>query len=279
MTGATGPTGPTGITGPRGSTGVTGPTGPSGPTGPTGITGATGGTGATGPTGATGATGATGPTGITGATGSTGATGVTGPTGPTGPTGSDGDDGQAATIRIGTVTTGDPGTEATVVNSGTEQDAVLDFTIPQGKNGSGGGSVELLSTYSRPAQPGSPGTSLIFDVNALVYGTAIAHTERTSNFTINTPGVYTVAFFGGVSPAAGVTFPLAITLGLQLNGTNVAGGSVLHVFHTSTENAHLSLTLPIEVRSTPAVLRIITSGGNMLYNEITLTVYRNGDIP
>lgn len=55
--------------------------------------------------------------------------GVTGPTGPTG------DAGTAATITVGTTTTGDPGTEASVTNSGTTEDAILDFTIPQGPTG------------------------------------------------------------------------------------------------------------------------------------------------
>lgn len=38
----------------------------------------------------------------------------------------------AATVEVGTVTTGEPGTEASVTNSGTENAAVLDFTIPRG---------------------------------------------------------------------------------------------------------------------------------------------------
>ncbi|WAJ27139.1 hypothetical protein [Antarcticirhabdus aurantiaca] len=43
--------------------------------------------------------------------------------------------GRAATVAIGIVTTGAPGSAAAVENSGTEADAVLDFTIPQGPNG------------------------------------------------------------------------------------------------------------------------------------------------
>ena len=39
-------------------------------------------------------------------------------------------DGKAATIKIGTVTTLSPGSNATVTNSGTATDAVLDFRIP-----------------------------------------------------------------------------------------------------------------------------------------------------
>lgn len=51
-----------------------------------------------------------------------------GPTGPTGPAG-------PAAITVGTTTTGDPGTLASVVNSGTSEDVILDFTIPQGPTG------------------------------------------------------------------------------------------------------------------------------------------------
>lgn len=40
--------------------------------------------------------------------------------------------GRAATITIGTVTTGSPGSDANVTNSGTAGEAVLDFTIPTG---------------------------------------------------------------------------------------------------------------------------------------------------
>ncbi len=46
-----------------------------------------------------------------------------------------GDDGQAATLSIGSVTTGDAGSNAIVSNSGTSQAAVLDITIPRGDQG------------------------------------------------------------------------------------------------------------------------------------------------
>ena len=43
--------------------------------------------------------------------------------------------GKAATIQVGTVTTGEAGTQANVTNSGNETDAVFNFTIPKGDNG------------------------------------------------------------------------------------------------------------------------------------------------
>ena len=54
-----------------------------------------------------------------------------GPTGPTGPQG-------PATITIGTTTTGESGTNASVTNSGTDENAVLDFVIPRGDTGATG---------------------------------------------------------------------------------------------------------------------------------------------
>lgn len=50
-----------------------------------------------------------------------------------------GSDGTAPTIEVGAVITGEPGTEATVVNTGTNTEVILNFTIPRGANGSAGG--------------------------------------------------------------------------------------------------------------------------------------------
>jgi hypothetical protein len=63
---------------------------------------------------------------------------LVGPTGPQGPQGIQGIQGEAATITVGTVTTGAEGSSASVVNSGTSGDAVLDFTIPRGDTGAQG---------------------------------------------------------------------------------------------------------------------------------------------
>lgn len=60
---------------------------------------------------------------------------VKGPQGDTGPQGNQGEKGDAATIRVGSVTTTQYGQTARVTNSGTEHDAVFDFVIPQGRPG------------------------------------------------------------------------------------------------------------------------------------------------
>ena len=58
--------------------------------------------------------------------------------GPPGPQGQQGEPGAAATVTVGTVTTGEPGTDVIVTNSGTENAAVLNFTIPTGETGAVG---------------------------------------------------------------------------------------------------------------------------------------------
>ena len=185
-TGPTGPTGPQGPTGTKGQTGAQGPTGPAvtGPTGPQGPQGPTGpqgngfivmgyydtlealqqaqtapeagdayGVGTTAPydiyvwdavsgTWKNNGTiqGAQGPTGPAGPTGPTGATGPTGPNGPVGPTGG------AASVEVGNTTTGAPGTQANVTNSGDTHNAVFNFTVPQGPTGPAGTNGETGPT-------------------------------------------------------------------------------------------------------------------------------------
>jgi hypothetical protein len=139
---------------------ITAGTGTQGPAGATGATGATGPQGLKGDTGATGATGATGPQGLKG---DTGATGATGPQGLKGDTGSAGATGTAATISVGTVTTGNAGTSVSVTNSGTSAAAILNFTIPRGDTGAAGTGG---STFSGTTDNVTEGTSNLYFTDA-----------------------------------------------------------------------------------------------------------------
>ena len=247
------------------------PTGSTGPTGATGTAGATGPTGPTGPTGATGTAGATGPTGPTGPTGATGEEGEEGAIGATGPTG------MAATIQVGSVVTGEPGTEAKVTNSGDENHAILDFVIPQGASG-GDVPLEVLSAYSTPSQPGTNGAALIFDRNYLENGAAISHSANSAEFTIQEPGFYHVSFHGTLSPASGVNFPLPLSVYLQQQGTAVPGASAFHTFQTTSDTSNVAFTQIIEVTSTPTTLDIIGEGGNFIYSNVSMVIYKLGNI-
>ena len=69
-----------------------------------------------------------------------------------GPAGANGRDGAAATVTVGSVTTGAPGSQAQVTNSGTESAAVLDFVIPRGSTGpAGSGSGDMTEAVYDPA--------------------------------------------------------------------------------------------------------------------------------
>lgn len=79
--------------------------------------------------------------GIQGPRGEPGPKGDPGPKGEPGQKGADGKDGQngaAATIKVGTVTTVAPGTNAKVTNTGTANAAVFNFSIPKGEKGEKG---------------------------------------------------------------------------------------------------------------------------------------------
>ena len=263
------PRGATGEAGPTGATGATGEAGPTGATGATGEAGPTGATGEAGPTGATGATGEAGPTGVTGATGETGPTGATGETGETGPTG------PAATIRIGSVTTGDPGTEAEVTNSGTEEEAVFDFVIPRGEPG-GGSAPDVLATVDTTAQPSAGGGALIFNDTPLVSGTAISHQPGSSQVEINQDGVYQVIFQSTVSVSAGTTIPSTLQVRLNQNGNAVAGGLSRHTFSGSNETATLSFDIPFR-GAAGDTLQVVADEDGFTFDEAALTVIRLGD--
>ena len=169
-----------------------------------------------------------------GPAGPTGPTGATGPTGPTGPIG---------------------------------------ITGPTGPTGSSP-STELLSAYSTPSAPGSNNQPLIFDQNAVTVGSSISHTAGSGNFTINTPGLYTVSFHGNISPVSCGTFPVTVTLFLTANGTAVPGALASHTFHTSSDTATLSFSFPMLVPCAPTLLNVLAQGDNFLYTAVSLSIYK-----
>ena len=92
-----------------------------------------------------------------GSPGPAGPQGEPGPQGAPGPAGADGapgKDGAAATVTVGTVTTGEPGTDAAVTNTGTANAAVLDFLIPKGEKGDpGDSSITEVEPGASQTQP------------------------------------------------------------------------------------------------------------------------------
>lgn len=91
-------------------------------------------TGANGDKGDTGERGERGLPGLPGTNGTNGERGLPGQKGDKGDTGPKGSDGKSATVTIGTVTTGET---ASITNTGTETEAVLNFVLPAGGSNNG----------------------------------------------------------------------------------------------------------------------------------------------
>lgn len=84
--------------------------------------------------------------------------GDTGDQGIQGVKGDQGDPGTAATVSAGSVTTGAPGSEATVSEAGTLQARIFNFTIPRGDKGDPGENPLHVGTTA----PASPTTGKIW---------------------------------------------------------------------------------------------------------------------
>lgn len=93
--------------------------------------------------------------------------------------GAKGDTGTAASITIGTVKTGAAGSNASVTNSGTASNVVLNFTLPRGRDGADGGitvDAELSDTSTNPVQ------------NKVIHETFTSFNERLRNGLLTVKG-------------------------------------------------------------------------------------------
>jgi hypothetical protein len=101
--------------------------------------------------------------------------------------GDPGDSGEAATVAVGNVTTGAAGSAASVTNSGTPSDAVLEFEIPRGDKGDKG-------------DPGDPGEAA--DISAVLSSTYtsvnVSYSETIDiNFTADTGKMLVIGTLAG----------------------------------------------------------------------------------
>lgn len=138
--GPQGEQGPPGAAGPAGKDGAPGPAGADGAPGPQGDPGPQGGTGPAGPAGSDGgyytpAVDGDGNLSWTGSQSGMPSVPSANIRGPQGLPGAQGDPGEAATIKVGSVTTVEYNSPASVVNAGTDYAAVLNFEIPAGAPG------------------------------------------------------------------------------------------------------------------------------------------------
>lgn len=164
-----------------------------------------------------------------------------------GPAGPKGDDGLAATIQVGTVTTGAAGTNAEVTNVGTENAAVFNFTIPKGDTGeagSGGLSTIVAGTGTSSivmnhddantnVASGNYSTALGYGTKAEGQGALAAGYNQTAGHIVgNGKGAIAMGAAGG-SDRGGV---LAETSNITASGGGAfAGGAIDEIIVSGTE--------------------------------------------
>lgn len=280
---------PQGAKGDKGDKGDTGEQGPQGDQGPQGSQGPKGDTGDTGPTGPAGSaatiTVGTTTTGNPGTNASVTNSGTSSaavfnftiPRGNTGATGPQGPDGDAATITVGTVTTGAPGTSATVVNSGTSSAAVLDFTIPRGDKGeSGSGAGDMLAADYDP-------NGTVQNAGGIVdYVDSVMPTVNDATLTIQQNGTTVDTFTANASSnvTANITVPTK-TSDLTNDGSDNTSTYVEadELATVATTGAYSDLS------GTPSLAAVATTGDYddltnkptiPTVNDATLTIQRNG---
>lgn len=130
-----------------------------------------------------------------------------------GDTGATGTPGAAATISVGTTTTGQPGTNASVTNSGTQSAAVLNFTIPKGDKGDNG----------------NPGSAATIAVGAVTTG-APSTPASVTNVGTSSAAVFDFVIPKGDTGAAGSGSGDMLAADYDPNGTvQNAGGIVAYV--------------------------------------------------
>jgi len=148
-----------------------------------------------------------------------------GPTGPQGPIGPQGPRGYAATIQVYSTTTGLPGTNASVTNAGSINDAYLEFVIPRGDQGIQGatGATGATGPTGPQGPQGIPGVGIPAGgtTGQILY--KVSNTDYDVNWE-NVPAIGVTSFqtsLSGLTPSTSTTgaVTLAGTLGVTSGGT------------------------------------------------------------
>ena len=148
--------------------------------------------------------------------GDKGDTGATGGTGAPGPAGKNGADGKAATIEIGTVTTGEPGTQAQVTNAGTSSAARFNFVIPKGATGATGRKGDT-------GEQGPPGANGSDGVDATINGVNTLTLQATGGLSGKQSGSTFTISGADLLPKSGGTMQGDITMGNHKIGGALSG--------------------------------------------------------
>ena len=159
--------------------------------------------------------------------------------------------GTAATITVGTVTTGAPGSSVIVTNRGTATAAILDFTIPAqgaqglqgergpaGSGGGGGSGNAIPTTFNLPATGVDNELIRVVPPVVLDTGTRSAQSPFRESF-------YRVVRGNGGRLYVAIPDSLPVVTG-ELNPT-ISGSRTISIFYSDTEGESIKFTADLTI--------------------------------
>lgn len=148
-----------------------------------------------------------------------------GPQGPQGEPGTPGAAGANASVTVGSTTTGAAGSSAAVTNIGTAQNAILEFTIPQGATGATG----AAGAQGPQGPAGSPGVAAAISVGSTTTGAEGSMAQVTNSGTSSNAVLNFVIPRGDTGPAANLGTATPQNLGTAAAGTSALASRQDHV--------------------------------------------------
>lgn len=222
-----------------------------------------------------------------------------------GPTGATGPAGVADRITIGSTVTVAPGTPASVQDVTGSPNHLLNFYIPQGATGPAGpqgaagpagpigpagpqgvtgatgvtgptgaaAAVNVVYAVNAAAQtPAAAGTVLTLAANQAAVGTAVTHTAGTGPISLNEAGTYEVNYTTTVTPAAGVTPPVTVSVQLNSGAAAVPGTVSSATLQAAGNTATLAGNAIVQVTTAPVTLTLVANDASGTYTNTSVTV-------
>ncbi len=169
--------------------------------------------------------------------------------GPVGPQGT------AATISVGTTTTGAAGTQASVTNSGTSSNAVLNFVIPRGENGQAA-TINVGTTTTLPAGSNATVTNVGTSTNAILnFGIPGSTTIDSGSFISRTTQTYTTA-------SSIILLPIT----LNSNNITIANGVI-----SISKSGRYKIDYGVKATTSNNIVGLYINGTNNTNTNITTT--------
>ena len=212
--------------------------------------------------------------------GEPGTPGAKGEPGEPGAKGDKGEPGQAASLRIGSVQTGQAGTQAQVTNSGTAREAVFDFVIPQGEKGEKGerGEPGAKGDAGPQGAQGPPGTAAECKRTArFVVGTSTAGwTAADCDYLCDgiddqveiNAAIQALPAEGGEIVILDGTYDIKASVNIDKSNSTLRGAHTATIFNCLMQNT----AVQIETSATDCVISdLVLKGNNQATKGISIT--------